>query len=305
MKRNEKQKTKPEAKINSQLTKGQLRSLGAQEKLFLRLWDKVQRGNINARYELGEFVRKVMGTYGDEGIKHLADKTGKSKTLIYNYAKVVELFDRGDLKTWLAKAEGKLEWSHLYTIAEHPGMTAERRDALLVQVIDGSLSARALKRLLGGDVAGEGEDELSEQQEAKAGLRSSSTKKTTFVDSLRAFDRTAEALFGKLDAFAQTLEAVGQLGEGEVTQNVVEQLAKDVATLDRLQDAIPLLSDQASQLLNVVRMKLKPKEPAKLEPFTVAVADEPSPQQHVQLVEPTLGGRFVEVDSAPTVQSGT
>lgn len=302
MKTDTTKKAQPKAKNERKLTRGELRSLGAVGKEFKKLWAKAQRDNLYARYEIGELVNEVRGSYGEEGIKRLADQAGLSKSLLYVYGKIVALVERGDLKTWLAKAEGRISWSHLYVLAEKSGMTSERRDSLLAQVIKENLSARELKRILGGDISTETEDELHEDGADAVARTERGPRKATPLDGLRAFDRAVQGVIGRIDEVDATFAVIEQFADSELNSTLLDQLAIEVSTLERLKNVVPALTERAEHVLAVVRSKVNPTErTASQETFTV-VAAHSTPAQQVEVGDRLLAGRLVELDGASNSQ---
>ena len=145
-------------------TKGAARSLGAMIKKVKALWSVAERDDVMARYAIGEIVRDIDASpekYGKRAVKRLAEELGQSRSLVYSYGTVAKTWTRGDLRSWLKQAEGRLKWSHLVRLSA-ADVAAKTRDDLVEKIVGEGMSIAVLEAQLPSTAKSEATDEVFE-----------------------------------------------------------------------------------------------------------------------------------------------
>lgn len=137
--------TKNHKAEDARLTRSEQRSLGADATKFRDAWGRAARGDIKAKYAVGEKALAVEKKFGRAGVAALATAINRSVSYVYSYAAVVKTWARKQLGELLDRAAGSVEWSHLVLLSNKKQVDAQRRANLLTKIIAERMKPSALK----------------------------------------------------------------------------------------------------------------------------------------------------------------
>lgn len=139
----------------TKLSKGDERSLGALAKKFAAAWATVVKGDIRGRYHLAELILNAEKKYGAASYEAYAQAIKRSPAFVYSYLAVAKRWQPGQLRALLAKAAGRVEWSHLILLSNKTRLTDDRRAEYMKKIVTEGMKPSDLQKLMYPDTAPE------------------------------------------------------------------------------------------------------------------------------------------------------